>query len=126
MSSTIRLSDRATVGSFRRKVTLEHVQTPAERGATGEQIKTYVPYYTGRAAMSSLIGWEKTAGAVNIAVQTHLVRLPYCRTLWDALKSSDRVTLYDGGRTRIFDIKTITNWNEWNVEIRLQCTEVLT
>jgi head-tail adaptor len=115
---------RVPLGTYTRTVELQSLSS--DRGATGEVLKTYTTYTQARAAMSNLVAWQKGATTDTGNTATQLVRLQYNATLWGSIRMSDRLRLMDGDTERLLYVRSKENWNEANVEIRLQCQETLT
>ena len=116
-----------SIGDFNRRIDLQRLKDPPERGPSGEVLKKYVTYATVWASVRHVPGYEKsgTVEAVAGAVQTYLVKIRFNMSLYRTLSTAHRIAWLEGGtRQRLLDIKTIDNWNERNTEIWMQCAEV--
>lgn len=122
----IRQAQPSPLSAFNKRVEIQRLVEPPQRGPSGERLQSsWQTYKTVWAAVSSMIGFEKSdiAGATGGAVQTHLVKLRYTLALWQSVSPAHRIAWQDGTKARTLDIKTVTNWNERNIEIWLQCAE---
>ena len=119
------LANATPIGKYNKKVELHRLADPAVRGPTGEQLKQYAPYQQVWAAVQPTFGSTGGQGPIAGAAQSYLVCLPWSLTLWQTIRPEHRVYWLEGTKQRTLEIKIVTNWNEANVEIRLQCVEVL-
>lgn len=119
------LRDATPVGNYDKKVELQALTEPPQRGATGEKLKVYGAYAQLWVAVLPTFGSTSGQGPIPGASQGYLVCLPYSLSVWQMLQPQHRVHWWEGTKERTLEIKTFTNWNEANVEIRLQCVEVL-
>ena len=119
------LRDRTPTGAFNKLVELQQLRDRPERGATGERLKRYAPYATVWAALTSTFAGAGSPGPLPGTATGSVVCLPYSLSLWQLIKPEHRVYWKEGTKERTLEIKSITNYEEANVEIRLQCVEVL-
>ncbi len=116
------LREQTPVGKYTKKVELQSLT--GERGGTGEKLRRFAMYAQPWAAVQPNFGSSSAQGPIPGASQSYVVCLTWSPSLWQTIKATDRVCWTVGTQTRTLDIKVITNWNEANVEIRLQCVEV--
>lgn len=119
------LANATPLGRYNKKVELQRQPDPAARGATGEKLKQYGLYASSWTSVQPTFGSTGGQGPIAGASQSYLVCLPWSLTLWQTIKPDHRISWTEGTKTRTLEIKTITNFNEANIEIRLQCVEVL-
>ncbi len=119
------LANATPLGRYQKKVELQRPPDPPLRGATGEKLRQYVLYASSWASIQPTFGSTGGQGPIAGASQSYVVCLPWSLSLWQAITPAHRVCWTEGTKQRTLEIKTVTNFNEANIEIRLQCVEVL-
>jgi len=105
------------IGKMNKRIELQKLKDPPQKGATGQILKEYFTYAVVWAAFRTLTGGEKLASQQVSAVQTHEITIRYRSDV----QPNHRIVMGQ----RIFDIKDVRNVDEANIELRMRCTEAV-
>lgn len=106
---------RINAGKYRQPITIQ--KRDVAQNSYGESMETWVDVIKTRAGIFPMTGSEKFAGDQFNSEITHKIHFRYVKNI-----TPDCRILFQG---RVFNITSIVNLTEKNVELQLYCKEIV-